>query len=161
MLQARLDGLTDSQAIEALALVADYEYPGSSASAAAEWADAEPHLHEALADPELKPFASQIPNPISDGDLARATLAYVVGARANMAEVVERAINYVEGPRERLALPVVGVGMLVLIILQSEVKLERQSNGRWRFLFHKRPLSDAALARILTTLISRFTGRQI
>jgi hypothetical protein len=160
MLETRIANLDDSQAIEVLTLVADHEYPGSLTSGAAEWADVEPRLREALADPELEPFVATATTFVGDGGLARATLAYAATS-ATLAEVVDKAIDYVEGPRERLAVPVVAVGVLVLVLLQTEVKLERQSNGRWRFLFHKKPLSDAALARVLTTLISRFTNRQL
>jgi len=51
-----------------------------------------------------------------------------------------------------------GVGALVVLALQTDVQLERTPAGTWRFKIHKKAMSDTSLGRLLSKLISSYTG---
>ena len=48
------------------------------------------------------------------------------------------------------------VGALVVLALQTEVKLTRDSQGKWSFTVHKRALRDSTLGQVITKLISTY-----
>jgi hypothetical protein len=50
------------------------------------------------------------------------------------------------------------VGGLVVLALQTEVTLSRDTAGRWRFRLHKKPMSDSTLGRLLSKLLSVSSG---
>jgi hypothetical protein len=52
--------------------------------------------------------------------------------------------------------PALFVGALVVLALQTEVKLTRDSQGKWSFTVHKRPLRDSTLGLVITKLISTY-----
>jgi hypothetical protein len=62
-----------------------------------------------------------------------------------------------EGPRaERYStLGTIAVGTIALVVLQSHVRIERTSTGKYRILVEKKPISEA----LLTLLVSKLFGR--
>lgn len=147
--------LSDSQAIRALALVADYQGLGSDAAA---WAHAqEAHLSEAVSDPTLAAYAPPTATHPNDGELGRRTLSYLAERGEASAQLVEQAIDLATGPGERFELATLAIGGLVVAALQTEIELERSPEGQWRFRLHKQPMRESTLGRLLTALIARFS----
>ncbi|EFL27528.1 hypothetical protein SSOG_07242 [Streptomyces himastatinicus ATCC 53653] len=89
-----------------------------------------------------------------EGDVARAALEYVALSGDS---VVGEAVEYVRSPMERFDPVSVSVGVLAITLLQTEVVVKRDARGRWSVTVHKRALKDAALARVLTALLSHLT----
>ena len=50
------------------------------------------------------------------------------------------------------------VGGLVILALQTEVTLERDKAGRWRFRMRKQPMKDSTLGSLLGKLVAAATG---
>ncbi|WP_435642303.1 hypothetical protein ACR9VJ_00785 [Streptomyces sp. H49] len=67
-------------------------------------------------------------------------------------------MEYVRSPMERFDPVTVAVGVLAVTLLQTEVVVDRDRRGRWKVTVHKRALKDAALARVLTALLSHLTN---
>ncbi|BBC94708.1 hypothetical protein ACFY2H_19950 [Streptomyces griseofuscus] len=89
-----------------------------------------------------------------EGDVARAALEY---AALGGDGVVGEAVEYVRSPMERFDPVSVSVGVLAVTLLQTEVVVKRDRRGRWSVTVRKRALKDAALARVLTALLSHLT----
>jgi hypothetical protein len=156
--EAQILALDDEQAIRALDMIVEHEYREDLAAALGDWSALEPELSSALAQADVTEFAPNTGASVGDGDLARAALVYVVQSGDVDASVVNRAIKLSESATERFDPATIATGVLVLVVLKTEVKFERQSNGHWRFLIHKRPMSDSTLGHLLTTFIGRFLG---
>ncbi|MEU7561148.1 hypothetical protein [Streptomyces eurythermus] len=90
-----------------------------------------------------------------EGDVARAALEY---AALQGDDVVGEAVEYARSPMERFDPVSVTVGVLVVTLLQTEVVVDRDRQGRWKVTVRKRALKDAALARVLTALLSHLTN---
>jgi len=163
MTSPAIDTLPDEQAISVLALVLDrnrrlpdpvalHDLAGQVASAAETGVEAEDGSE--LAVPEED-------GEVTSGDLARATLTYLVDEQPETAAVVERAIAMTGqgiGTPSRFDPITVGVGALVVLALQTDVQLERTTGGKWRFKIHKQAMKDSTLGRLLGKLISAYTG---
>lgn len=91
---------------------------------------------------------------LSDGDLARATLAYL----AEIPDCTELLWSSVETARsnERIDSYTVEIGVVALLALQTEIRVKRLPDGRWTFDLHKHRLSDSAIAQIVTGIINKF-----
>jgi hypothetical protein len=151
-LSSMIADLSDPQAIQALALVAEHRGLDSDAAA---WADLqEAHLSEAVSDPALAAYRLPTATHPTDGEVARQTLSYL--AEQGEAPAVEQAIDLATGPAERFELATLAVGGLIVAALQTEIELERSPEGQWRFRLHKQPMREATLGRLLTALIARF-----
>jgi hypothetical protein len=140
-------GLDDAEAVRVLALVLDHaghlpdpatlrQADARLASAAAEGADGSGA-------------------PISQGELAREALAYLVGSDPATAGVVRRALA-VPADVTRLDPGTLAVGGLVLLALQTEVDLYRDEDGRWRLRIRKPSLKDSTLVKLVDKLISLY-----
>ncbi|MFE1308787.1 hypothetical protein [Streptomyces sp. NPDC058755] len=55
------------------------------------------------------------------------------------------------GAKGQQALRLVGVGVLVVLVLQTDLELERTAAGKWRFKIHKKALSDSVLGKLIAT----------
>lgn len=133
--------LSDPQAIRILALVLDYDRALPDPA----WLrDLDSRAREAVIDPDLAELAYL--GPVTSGELARLTLAYLTDARPELASVVDRAAALPAEASSRFDPASLAVGALVLLALQTEVELARSEKGRWRFRFHKRPMADSTRA---------------
>ena len=47
---------------------------------------------------------------------------------------------------------------LVVMALQTEVKLTRNTQGRWTFTMHKHPMRDSTLGQVISKLLTYLTG---
>ena len=151
-LAARIAALSDEQAVQVLALAVYRDRAPAPMDP-----QLEAHLREAAHDADTAALAAQ--PAASDGDLARATLRYLADVGPERAGDVQRAITLTSPePTERFIDPAsLVISGLVLLALQTEVRLDRDQQGRWRFRFHKQPMRDSTLGAVLGKLIGAYT----
>jgi hypothetical protein len=68
-----------------------------------------------------------------------------------------KALSEGAEPLRFTSLELIAIGTVALIALQSHVRIERTSTGKWRILIEKKPTSE----QLLTRLISQVLGRQL
>jgi hypothetical protein len=147
--------LTGTEAIRVLADTADYQ---NRLPDPAELRAIETGLRDAATgDTELTGYAQ--PGATADaGDLARATLVHLAATRPDLGPVISRAI---EDPGYAVRDPVtITVGALVVMALQTEVKLTRNAQGRWTFTVHKHPMRDSTLGQVISKLLAYLPGNK-
>ena len=146
-----IQALSSDQAARALALTVDHAAPLPDPG---QLRSLDSGLRTALAeDNELAEYAGPADRAADPGDLAKATLLYLASTRAALVPVISRAVEMAnDSTRE----PTLFVGALVVLALQTEVKLARDSGGKWTLTLHKRPLRDSTLGQIITKLISAY-----
>ena len=111
-------------------------------------------LRDALADNGgLAGYAAPGGQAADPGELARATLVYLAAARPDLVPVIGQAVALADDSTRE---PALFVGALVVLALQTEVKLTRDSQGKWSFTVHKRPMRDSTLGQVITKLISAY-----
>lgn len=154
-LRASIDELTDGQALQALMIVVDHEHLTGVAES---WGDAEPVLREALADPQMAMYVSPEAGSFGTGELARAALVHAATISSPLEDVISQAVDFVTGSAERFDPATLTVGGAVIALLQTELKIERNSRGKWGFLLHKQPMRESTLGHVITALISYFKG---
>ena len=145
--------LTGEEAIRVLADTADYQ---TRLPDPAQLRALETGLREATTDDtELTDYAQ--PGATADaGDLARATLLHLAATRPDLVPVITRAID---DPGSAVREPVsLTVGALVVLALQTEVKLTRNTQGRWTFTVHKHPMRDSTLGQVISKLLAYLPG---
>jgi len=153
--QEQIAGLTDEQAVLVLRIVVEHD---RLAVPAEEWASGQDYFNEAVAASHLDSYAPPTGVDYTDGDLARAALAYHAESSEESADVIDQAIIYTNNPGERFGLETLALGGLVLAVLQTDFQLKRDDQGNWHFELHKKAISDATLARLITTFIGHFTN---
>jgi hypothetical protein len=153
--RSQISSLSDEQAIQALKIVVQHDQLPVPAS---DWDSAKDHIKEAIESSGLDAHALAANTLCSDGDLARITLQYWAESGQHAAEVVDEAITYVSEPGERFDPVTLSIGGLVLAILQTDLKLKRDSKGNWTFELHKTPMRDSTLGKVITAFIGRFTN---
>lgn len=151
---ASLDALTDPQVVRVLALVVDHHSPLPDP---ARLRELDATLADAAKDPDLQPYQRPGTPPPSDGDLARATLAHLAATRPELTPVIDRGVRLAEDTT-RFEPATLAVGGLVLLALQTEVKIERNAAGRWQFRLHKKAMRDSTLGRLLGQLLAPYTN---
>ncbi|GGR57829.1 MULTISPECIES: hypothetical protein [Streptomyces] len=139
--------LSDAQAVRALTVLVEDR---GLLSSARETGLSEGELGQALKAAGVEPGEGG-----GEGDVARAALEY---AALQGDDVVGEAVEYARSPMERFDPVTVTVGVLVVTLLQTEVVVDRDRQGRWKVAVRKRALKDAALARVLTALLSHLTN---
>ncbi|MGH3853028.1 MAG: hypothetical protein ACRDR6_05930 [Pseudonocardiaceae bacterium] len=142
---ATLDALTDLQAIRVLALVVDHHAPLPDPARLRELGTAFAHAAD---DPDLRPYQRPDTSPPSDGDLGRATLTHLAATRPELASVIDRAVRLAEDST-RFEPATLAVGGLVLLALQTEIKVERSTAGEWQSRLRKKALRDSTLGQLL------------
>ena len=145
--------LTGDEAIRVLADTADYQdrLPDPAGLRALETG-----LRAATADDTGLAGYAQPGTTADAGDLARATLRHLAATRPDLVPVITRAI---EDPGYAVRDPVtLTVGALVVLALQTEVKLTRNAQGRWTFTVHKHPMRDSTLGQVITKLLAYLPG---
>jgi hypothetical protein len=153
--RSQISSLNDEQAIQALKIVVQHDQLPVPTS---DWDSAKDHIKEAIESSGLDAHAPPADAPCSDGDLARITLQYWAESGQHSAGVVGGAISYVSEPGERFDPVTLSLGGLVLAILQTDLKLKRDSKGNWTFELHKTPMRDSTLGKVITAFIGRFTN---
>ncbi|CAM5651260.1 hypothetical protein SALBM135S_05119 [Streptomyces alboniger] len=154
-LEREVRALSEETAVRALAVVVEERGLLAEASRCP-WSGAE--LTEAVAAGDLAAYLPPDRPEATDGELARATLEYVASQSEDMARTVGEAVEYARSPLERVEPVALSVTVLVVVLLQTEVAVKRDTRGRWSFTIHKRAMRDAALGRVFTALLSRLTG---
>ncbi|GAA4605402.1 hypothetical protein GCM10023195_18720 [Actinoallomurus liliacearum] len=91
----------------------------------------------------------------SGGDLARLALRHLADVEPGR---VRSAIDSDDGRIERDAVGAVVIGALVLYAFSAELKIERHPEKGWTFRFHKRPLKDSTVGRLLSELYNTYIG---
>lgn len=150
-LQVRIHALTDREAIQALSMLAEdrglldaVEHLPSSAEAL-----------EGCVDPsDLSAYGVSGLPVVSDGELARAALEYVAGL-PDWVDTVEEAAEYVRAPAERLDPVSAPVILLVIVILQTDIKFTRNTRGKWSLTIHKKAARDSTLGKVIRGLLSQ------
>ena len=148
-----ITALTGEEAIRVLADTADYQnaLPDPAGLRARETG-----LRDATADDTALADYAQPGTTADAGDLARATLVHLAATRPNLVPVITRAI---EDPGYAVRDPVtLTVGALVVLALQTEVKLARNAQGRWTFTVHKHPMRDSTLGQVISKLLAYLAG---
>lgn len=147
----RIGALADEQA--GSALVAALELGGERLDLA-ELVETQQHLITALGDPDTAEFVTS-GRSASAGDLARLALAHLAESDGPR---VQKALDAVDGRRERDPVAALAIGALVLYAFSAELKIERDPQKGWTFRFHKRPMKDSTVGRILSDLYATFIG---
>ena len=145
--------LTGEEAIRVLADTADYQ---NRLPDPAQLRALETGLRDAAASESgLAGYAR--PGITADaGDLARATLLHLAATRSNLVPVITRPID---DPGSAVREPVsLTVGALVVLALQTEVKLTRNAQGRWTFTVYKHPMRDSTLGQVISKLLAYLPG---
>jgi hypothetical protein len=150
-LSAQVAALSDQRAVQVLALAVyrDQTPPPTDPKLEARLREAAQH-----ADTDTVP----VQPGGSDGDLARATLSYLAQT-PDRARDVQQAINVTsDNLTERFIDPVtLIIGGLILLALQTEISLDKDTKGRWRFHLKKNPMSDATLGNAIGSFIGAYT----
>jgi hypothetical protein len=163
MTTTRIDQLTDQQAITVLQLVLDRDRRLPAPDQRDELND---HIAEAAHQPiifddtTLQAGAADS-GQVSDGALARDTLTYLAAEQPGAADTIDRAIALTDdplAPAPRFDPISLTAGLLVVLALQTDLQVERGTNGKWRFKLHKKAMSDSTLGKLLTKLITAYTG---
>ncbi|MER7281586.1 hypothetical protein ABT369_44830 [Dactylosporangium sp. NPDC000244] len=141
-----LTALPDTDAVRLLALVADYASALPDLAHQRRTAD---RLGEAAAD-----VTADFGDAVTDGDLARAALAYLAttpeGTPALSAAAAIPAGTTRFDPTGLL------VGALVVAVLQTDVDLTRDRDGRWKLHIRKHAMRDSTLAALVAKLLSYY-----
>jgi hypothetical protein len=138
--------LSDMDAVRVLALVVDHSSPLPDA---AQQREIETRLRQAAeyAGPEAAT------EPVSDGDVARATLQHLA-TMPEYAALIARAVDMPsQQSRDILTL---AVGALVVLALQTEVDLTRDEEGQWRLRIHKQAMRESTLANVIGKLLALY-----
>jgi hypothetical protein len=154
-LAARIAALPDLEAPRVLALVLEQNQRVLDPLA---WRHTQTRLREAVTDPQLQAHFAEpaAPRP-TQTELARTALAYLAETHPQLRPLIDRAIHLPPAaPTERLDPATLAIGALVLLALQTEVKLERNPTGKWTFRFHKQPLRESTLGTLLAKLIATY-----
>ena len=161
----QIEQLSDRQAIGALDLVLQSRQEDTAQS---KLKAKERELREALAQPEVRQqvAARAAPSPAPEptgtdqdgdlarrGDLARATLAYLVEQGDEYRDAVAHAVARPAPPgtRDPFTLAVVG---LVVLALRPVVDFGYDRERGWRFNFKTEPLKDSTMGKLLGKLLS-------
>jgi hypothetical protein len=151
-LHDQIAALSDDEAKRVLALALDGIGRPVDAFAAR---DAERHLREALAQPDVAAQAAPDPSATAGG-LTREALRHL--ADENEA-IVARALTMTH-ERTRFDPATLAVGALVLFAFRSEIELERDPERGWTFRFKTKPLGDETVGKLLGQLMGVFTSPQ-
>jgi hypothetical protein len=149
-----IDALTDHQAIRVLALVVDHQAPLPDPTRLREL---EMALYHAVDDPDLQLYRRTDTPPPSEGDLARTTLTHVAATRPGLVPVIDHAMRLAEDTT-RIEPATLALGGLVLIALQTEIKIDRNTSGQWQFRLRKKAMRDSTLGQLLGKLLAAYTN---
>ena len=141
-----IESLDDATAIRILKRIASSQpAPGGERVAFT------PDIKEALADEFQVSDAPNSSAKVTEGDLARQAL--LVLAEDPEAEIaIDRLASAPSGGGQTFDFGI-GVAVAVLIVLQSHVKFDRSSSGKWSLKVEKKPTSDSLVKGLVQKLI--------
>jgi len=144
--------LSDPDAVRVLAAVADYQ---ARLPDPAELAALDVGLREALTDGAgLGGYTLAENQDTGPGELARAGLQHLAATRPDLVPVITSEIG---SPGPALREPVtLAAGVLVVLALQTEVKLTRDTRGHWSFTVHKHPARESSLGQVISKLLAAY-----
>ena len=152
-LTGQVAALVDGRAVAALRLV--LERQGQPLDRI-DLRDAQDHLEQALHQPGIRQLAE--PDPAATpGALARTALSHLAATGQATTDLIQHAITRAAPPAQRDPVTLT-VGVLALYAFRTEIPAPRPGQG-WTFQLHTKPLSDTALARILSQLLGTFGNR--
>lgn len=154
-IQERIARLDNQQAPLVLQLLVEHDRLQVQAE---DWDSARHHLREAIAVSDLNSYIPPQGISYTNGDLARAALLYYAESHPGEINTIDEAITYATGPAERFDIVSIAFGALVLAALQTEIKLERNTQGKWSFRLQKKAVSDSTLGKVITVFIGHFTN---
>ncbi|MFD0417028.1 hypothetical protein [Streptomyces sp. NPDC127108] len=154
-LERRIRALSDEAAVRALTALVEERGLLPDAKKCP-WNDAE--LRDALDAADVAAYASVEQADATEGELARAALEYAADLGDGEARTVSEAVDFAQEPNVRFDPVALSVTVLVVVLLQTEVVVKRDTRGRWALTIHKRAMRDAALGRVFTALLSRLSG---
>ena len=154
-IQERIAHLDNQQAPLVLQLLVEHDRLHVPAD---DWDSARHHLKEAITVSDLDTYMPSQDTTYSNGDLARAALLYYTESHPGAINTIDEAVTYATGPAERFDMATLALGALVLATLQTEIKLERNTQGKWSFRLQKKAVSDSTLGKVITTFIGHFTN---
>jgi len=153
-LTSQVAALDDGRAIAALHLI--LERQGQPLDPI-DLRDAQDHLEQALHQPGIRQLAE--PDPAATpGALARTALNHLAATGQATTDLIQHAITRAAPPAQRDPVTL-AVGALALYAFRTEITLRRDPEQGWTFQLHTKPLSDTALARILSQLLGTFGNR--
>ncbi len=116
--------------------------------------DLTPSLREAL---QAELGATPAGEPVSEGELARQALLVLVDEPAT-AKAIGELIDYQAKGRDALAEPVTMAltAAAVLIALQTQVRIERDKEGKWSISINKKPTSPTLIKPLLEKFLGMF-----
>jgi hypothetical protein len=92
--------------------------------------------------------------PVSDGDLARHALL-VLAEDPEMRSAIEIMAANAEATPKRFDFgTTIGITAAVLMVLQTHIRFERSSTGKWNLKIEKKPTSDALLKELVQKFIN-------
>ena len=151
---ATIDALTDHEAIRVLAVVIDHQAPLPDPTRLRELQAA---LSHAADNPDLQPHRQGKIPPPTEGDLARTTLAYLAATCPELAPMIDHAVRLAENTT-RFEPATLAVGGLVLIALQTEITIDRNTAGQWQFRLHKKAMRDSTLGQLIGKLLTLYSN---
>ena len=92
---------------------------------------------------------------LTQADVADAGLRYLAVSYEDGANAIAKA-NATSIERDRFDLATLAVGGLIVLLVQSELRLKRTSQGKWTIEFVKTPLRGSALADVVTKIADYF-----
>ena len=90
---------------------------------------------------------------VSEGELARQALL-VLAEDPETRKRIEAMAAGAAGSAQKYDFGTIGLTAAVLIVLQTHVRFERDSNGTWSLKLEKKPTSDTLLKNLVQKLIT-------
>jgi hypothetical protein len=77
--------------------------------------------------------------------------------RLELVPVIDHAVHLAEDAT-RFEPADLALGGLVLIALQTEIKIDQNTTGQWQFRLHKKAIRDPTLGRIIGQLVALYNN---
>jgi hypothetical protein len=152
-INSTIEALTGKQAIRVLALTLDHSDPLPDPG---QLRAMDSGLDQAITtSTELADYAETADHVGDPGDLAKATLLHLAAIRPELVPVITQAARLPDDVT-RFEPATLAVGALVILALQTEVKLTRNAQGKWTFTLHKQPMRDSTLGQVISKLIALY-----
>lgn len=119
--------------------------------------------HQNTLQEQLRAAANAQPHTTPDrqitaGELARQTLTYLASTPDGATTITRAAaLNTTTGTR--LDPATLAIGALILLALQTELDIQRDTHGKWQIHIHKKAANDTTLTTLTAKIITYFQTR--